>query len=82
MIADNVRLLWPRLWPYISDSTRYEYGLRHARASAIIDTGMATAARELLDLAEGGNAYLAPDVRALDMRNALEALRTAHHGNE
>lgn len=80
VIADNVRLLWPRLWPYISDSTRYEYGLRHARASAIIDTGMATAARELLDLAEGGNAYLAPDVRALDMRNALEALRTAHHG--
>lgn len=80
VVADNVRLLWPKLWPYISESARYEYGLRHARASAIADTDVANAARELLDLVDGGSAYLTPDIRALDMRDALHVLRAAHHG--
>ena len=80
VVADNVRLLWVNLWPYISESARYEYGLRHARASAIADTDVADAARELLDLVDGGNAYLTQDMRSLYMSDALNALRAAHHG--
>jgi len=79
LVADNVRLLWPRLWPYIDDSDRFKYGMRHARASANADTETADAARELLDLADGGNAYLTSEVRALDMLDAIENLRTVHH---
>lgn len=79
LVADNVRLLWPRLWPYIDDSGRFKYGMRHARASANADTETADAARELLDLADGGNAYLTSEVRALDMLDAIENLRTVHH---
>jgi hypothetical protein len=80
VVADNVRLLWAKLWPYISESARYEYGLRHARANAIADTDVANAARELLDLVDEGNAYLTQDMRALYMSDALNALRAAHHG--
>lgn len=77
--ADNVRLLWPRLWPFVSDATRSSYGLRHARALASAETGFATAARELIDLVNG-TAYLTPEVRAVDMSEALDLLTSAHHG--
>lgn len=79
LVADNVRLLWPRLWPYIDDSDRYKYGMRHAHASANADTEIADAARELLEIAEDGNAYLTSEVRALEMLDAIENLRTVHH---
>lgn len=78
-VADNVRLLWPRLWPFVSDATRGGYGLRHARAIASAETGFATAARELIDLVNG-TAYLTTEVRAIDMSEALDLLSSAHHG--
>jgi hypothetical protein len=28
-VADNVRLLWPRLWPFVQDAARKNFGLRH-----------------------------------------------------
>lgn len=78
-VADNVRLLWPRLWPFVSDSTRSSYGLRHARAIASAETGFASAARELIDLVDG-TAYLTAEIRAVDMSEALDLLSGAHHG--
>lgn len=50
VVADNVRLLWPRLWPFVGETTRNSYGLRHTRAVASAETAFATAARELIDL--------------------------------
>lgn len=78
-VADNVRMLWPRLWPFIRDAARSSYGLRHARAIASAETGFATAARELIDLVDG-TAYLTTEVRAVDMSEALDLLSNAHHG--
>ena len=78
-VADNVRLLWPRLWPFVSNPTRSSYGLRHARAIASAETGLATAARELIDLVNG-TSYLTTEVRAVDMSEALDLLSSAHHG--
>jgi hypothetical protein len=78
-VADNVRLLWPRLWPFVQDATRSSYGLRHARAIASAETGFATAARELIDLVNG-TAYLTTEVRAVDMSDALDLLSAAHDG--
>lgn len=79
IVADNVRLLWPKLWPFVGEATRNSYGLRHARASASADTDLATASRELIDLVDG-TAYLTPEVRAIDMSEALQVLSSAHHG--
>lgn len=78
-VADNVRLLWPRLWPFVQDAARRSFGLRHGRASASAETDLATAARELIDLVNG-TAYLTTEVRALDMSDALDLLSSAHHG--
>lgn len=77
--ADNVRVLWPKLWPFVSEATRSNFGLRHARASASAETDFATAARELIDLVDG-TAYLTDEMRAIDMSEALDALVQAHHG--
>lgn len=79
VVADNVRTLWPKLWPFVDEDTRHNFGVRHARARASADTDIATAGRELLDLVNGAS-YLNADVRAAEMSEALEALMTAHQG--
>lgn len=79
VIGDNVRLLWPRLWPFVSEETRSNFGLRHARAAASAETAFVTAARELIELV-GGTAYLSPEVRAVEVAEALDDLESAHHG--
>lgn len=78
-VADNVRLLWPQLWPFVSGPTRSSYGLRHARAIASAEMEFATAARELIDLVDG-TSYLSMPVRAADMGEALDLLSSVHHG--
>lgn len=78
-VADNVRLLWPRLWPFVREAARNSYGLRQARAAATAETSLATAARELIDLVDG-TAYPSTEVRAVDMSEALDLLNDAHHG--
>lgn len=79
IVADNVRILWPKLWPFVTEETRSSYGLRHARASASAETPLATAARELIELVNGSS-YLTPEVRAIDMADALDVLESSHIG--
>ena len=79
VIADNVRLLWPKLWPFVGEPARQSFGIRHARARANADTNVATAARELIDLVDGAS-YLTEEIRAVEIAGALESLMTAHAG--
>ena len=79
VIADNVRTLWPDLWQFVGEDTRRSYGVRHARATANAETDVATAARELIDLVDGA-AYLNPEIRAVELKQALEELMDAHQG--
>lgn len=79
LIADNVRMLWPELWPYVSEGKRNQYGIRYGRFMASADSDQATAARELIDLV-GATAYLPEAMRAVEIDIALEELRAAHHG--
>ncbi|MCP9276556.1 hypothetical protein [Mycolicibacterium arenosum] len=79
IVADNVRLLWPKLWPFVSDTARRTFGVRHARARASAETAIATSARELVDLVDGA-AYLTEEVRAVEMAEVLDDLMTAHLG--
>lgn len=77
--ADNIRRLWPELWPFLSEDARLRYGLRCARSGASLDTGPATAARELLDLVDGAS-YLPSDLRAGELDAVLDTLMAAHQG--
>jgi hypothetical protein len=76
---DNVRVLWPELWPFLGDPVRHEFGTKYARFAANADGAQAAAARELLDLVDG-QAYLPDPVRAAELDAGLDALLAAHHG--
>lgn len=80
--ADNIRRLWPLLWPFVSEDTRSSYGIRlaHARANAET-TDFSAGARELIDLVDG-TAYLTVDDRTFEIDAALDALISAHSGTD
>ncbi|MFC9202540.1 hypothetical protein ACFT79_15660 [[Kitasatospora] papulosa] len=79
IVADNVRVLWPELWPEVSQDARHRFGVRYGRFRASADTVQANAAKELLNLVDGG-AYLPEQERAVEIDVALDALLAAHHG--
>ncbi len=76
---DNVRLLWPELWPSVAEETRHAFGTKHARYAANAEKAQSLASRELLDLVNG-QAYLPEPIRAANLSNILDALLAAHHG--
>jgi len=79
VVADNVRQLWPELWEYTSDDSRYSFGVRYGRYLASSDHGHATAARELLDLVDGAM-YLPEQIRVVEIDKSVDALLSAHVG--
>lgn len=78
-VADNVRMLWQELWPFVGEETRGSYGVRYARYRASADTGPATAARELLDLVDA-TAYLPTELWVGELDRALDSLLAARNG--
>ena len=76
---DNVRLLWPLLWPSMSDDVKRGFGVRYARFLANGDQQQAAFGRELLDLVDASS-FLPETVRVTDIDEALDALTAAHAG--
>jgi hypothetical protein len=79
VVQDNVRALWPLLWPFVDEPARHEFGTKYARHTANADHPRATAARELLDLVDA-QAYLPEPIRASEIADAIDSLLAAHHG--
>ncbi|MFD5124100.1 hypothetical protein [Streptomyces sp. NPDC058385] len=79
-VLDNVRLLWPELWPFINEDTRRELGVKLARFRANADKDRADRAKELLELVDGGAAYLPESDRLVEIQETLEDLKRAHQG--
>ncbi|MFJ5726328.1 hypothetical protein [Streptomyces sp. NPDC093149] len=79
-ILDNVRSLWPDLWPLVSEDTRNEVGIKLARFTANADTDRAIRARELLDLV-GGSSYLPEPERVAEIEQVLDDLKRAHEAH-
>ncbi|MEV0539263.1 hypothetical protein [Nocardia salmonicida] len=76
---DNVRNLWPELWPYVGEDQRNECGIKLARFRANGDADRAQRARDLLDLVDG-TAYLPESDREAELAQALDDLTNAHEG--
>lgn len=74
---DNIRDLWPKLWAYISDDTRFWAGTRLGRFMADADHAQAVLARQLIDLAQGSS-YLPEAVKVSEMAEAIEELMDVH----
>lgn len=79
-VLDNVCLLWPELWPFISKDTRRELGVKLARFRANADKDRADWAKELLELVDGGAAYLPESDWLVEIQETLEDLKRAHQG--
>ena len=78
-MANNVRRLWPELWPFVGDDTRHGLAFKYGRFVASADTDRATAARELL---EPGRRHRVPPepIKVAEVDIAIDALETAHNG--
>ncbi|KJS60397.1 hypothetical protein [Streptomyces rubellomurinus] len=74
---DNIRDLWPKLWPYASEDARFEAGTRLARFLANADQAQAVLARQLIDLVQGGS-YLPDEIKVAEMSEAIEDLLNVH----
>ncbi|MFE3865637.1 hypothetical protein ACFXPT_35215 [Streptomyces goshikiensis] len=79
-VLDNVRLVWPELWSFISEDTRRELGVKLARFRANADKDRADRAKELLELVDGGAAYLPESDRLVEIQETLDDLMRAHQG--
>jgi hypothetical protein len=78
-ILDNIRQLWPEIWPCVAEHARNDVGVKLARFSANADHDQAQRARELLDLVDG-TSYLPESERAVELAQALDDLIVAHEG--
>lgn len=76
---DNVRLLMPKLWPFLDEEVRRGFGVRYGRFIANGDQQQAELAREVLDTVDA-TSYLPESVRVADIDAALDGLRAAHDG--
>ena len=76
---DNVRALWPDLWPYVSEDARNELGTKLGRFTASAEQDRASKARELLDVVDGAQ-YLPESVRQAEIDQALDDLVNVHNG--
>lgn len=79
LVTDNVRLLWPHLWPFVGEEARSGFGTRVGRYTANAATDQAAKGRELLDLVDGGG-YLPEQTRVVEIDAAVDDLLTAHRG--
>ncbi|MFF1927309.1 hypothetical protein [Streptomyces sp. NPDC058228] len=75
----NVRLLMPKLWPYLSDDTHRQFGVRAARFRANQDKEQAGLARELLETVDAVS-FLPDDIRVPEIDAAIEMLLSTHAG--
>ncbi|RAI35887.1 hypothetical protein [Rhodoplanes serenus] len=79
LAQDNVRLLAPLLWPYVSDPARASIGVKYGQFLANNDADKAKSAREFID-GVGAASYIPDAVRAAEIGTALEELLGAHRG--
>lgn len=77
--SDNVRALWPELWPYVSDEARHGFGTKYARYMANAERAQAQGAGELLEMVSA-QAYLPEPIRASRLADILDTLLGAHRG--
>lgn len=76
---DNVRLLLPDLWGFLSETQRQQFGVKYGRFVANGDQDQAEFARELLDSVDAA-AYLPEPVRVAEIAATIDDLLVAHRG--
>lgn len=79
---NNIKLFAKTVWIRSDDTAKNDIGLKYAVFSANAEIKRKKLAKQFI-LGVGGLSYLTEDIRAIDMRECLETLSTAHssHNN-
>lgn len=79
LARDNVRLLAPRLWPFVGEPMRKNLGVKYGQFTANNDATKSKLAREFLDGVDAAS-YIPDAIRAAELGLAIEELLAAHRG--
>lgn len=79
LARDNVRLLAPRLWPFVGEPMRKNLGVKYGQFAANNDATKSKLAREFLD-GVGAASYIPDAIRAAEVGTAVDELLAAHRG--
>jgi len=79
LARDNVKLLAPTLWPFVTEPMRKNFGVKYGQFTANNDATKAKWAREFLD-GVGAASYIPDTIRASEIGTAIEELLSSHHG--
>jgi hypothetical protein len=78
-VRQNIRFLAPLLWPFVDESTRKYFGIRHAFFSANNHVAEKKYAREFLNVVNGLR-YITDQQRAIEVLSIVDELENAHNG--
>lgn len=74
----NIQLLLPKVWNFVDDHVKCDFGIKYARYVANNDVKQSEYARNFLDIVSGQE-YLPEGIRAVEIKTAVENLKAAHH---
>lgn len=77
-VRNNIDLFAKAVWKQSDDSARNDIGLKYAIFSANAEINRKKLAQQFLDIVDGLG-YLTEDIRAIEMKDGLDALSTAHY---
>lgn len=76
----NIQLLLPQIWSFVDDRVKCDFGIKYARYVANNDAKQSEFARNFLDIVNGQE-YLPEGIRAVEIKSAVENLRSAHNSS-
>lgn len=79
LARDNVQLLAPKLWPFVGEATRKNFGVKYGQFTANNDAARAGWARQFLD-GVGAASYIPDEIRSAEISTAVQELLSAHRG--
>ena len=79
LARDNVKLLAPKLWPFVGESTRKIFGVKYGQFTANNDATRAGWSRQFLD-GVGAASYIPDEIRSAEIKTATDELLSAHIG--
>jgi len=77
-VRNNIDRFAKAVWTQSDESARNDIGLKYANFSANAEISRKTLAKQFLDVVDGLG-YLTEDIRAIEMKDSLDALLTAHY---
>lgn len=76
---DNIKLLLPKIWAFVGNSTKFEFGIKYGNFVAINDVKSAEKAKEFLSICQDGLQFLPEGTRILEIEETLDALYRTHN---